>query len=873
MNIVNQPLHLVCEGALCTCSQSLNPAPVALQVPGKTKLYLQSSSGKPVATTAGINIAALNFNLCKIPDPKNPTPCTPVLQWKDHYENISLPGNVHPLTEKSSATCSRGGKISIIQHGQQPVGGQVTKEESPTPVTASMEPSPEPEVVAPSPAMRSARWEDDSQQLKVVTGWQELSYLHLALEDAEGLVLEIEIIATDNYRRELHSLVPKAAYTVTDGTILIPFRAIRKEALLKDGDLIYARIHSESPVKKLRSLHPTRPLLFRDAPKIREVRFSRNNNPVITARYGDTLSCRIVAQNMCRQKVAVQIKRLEKKNGHDLEQLDSVMYSNTFQVNDHGYIQFDFTIEKAWEQDYEERVQRFYAAIKTESWYSWWQTVSAFPVIAPLAKKRVSPALIGSEAKSDKKTICPACAEPVTMEQIRQMSVDARGTPFLKDDRIISAALPFLNQYRHEFRLDTCCRKAHFLAQLATETRFGTLEENFNYKASVLVKKFRRFRQGQGRINAGNWGRSETSDVPVSAENQQHIANWAYAKINGNGDYDSKDGYRFKGRGFIQLTGRGNYKEATRLFNKWIPDRKVDWEAHPGDISEKPLDAMAAAMIYWRSHSLFLRAEFADEYAVESVSRPINAALDNIVERKRFFREAVDAFGVKACKHYNQRKWQEPVMDTVVVVSGKAERVGGSCYVKKGKGEPGGKAWPVYKSSVFRRMSIPVYKNLLAQNALPPPDYVTYLTRDGHGEDYGMHSSERYGSMNECPPGEYYLNRGIDGQKYNMYISDSPGSGSATINGPDGERSGIAIHGGWPIGSIGCLTTHTNGYKPAQNALVQELHANIPELDKAVQEEGVRHVRIILEPREVVSEKWYKKSLGDTKWTGLLPVK
>ncbi|MBV7531726.1 PAAR-like protein [Chitinophaga sp. sic0106] len=867
---VNQPLHLVCEGALCTCSQALNPAPVTLQVPGKTKVFLQSSSGKPVATTAGIHIGALNFKLCKIPDPKNPTPCTPMLHWKDPYDNIFLPGNAHPLTEKSSATCSRGGKISIMQHGQLPGGigelitndvPQVTQQPVPAETAVAVEES--------APALRGARWENNSQQLKVVTGWQEISYLHLLLDDAEGLVLEIEIIATDNNRRQLQTLAAATAYTVVNGEILVPFRAARRDARLKDGDLIYARIHSDNaPIKKLRSLHPTRPLLFRDAPKIREVKFTRDNNPVITARYGDTLSCRIVAQNMCRQKIDVQIKRLERKNGHDLEQLDSVMYSNTFEVNEHGYIQFDFTIEKAWEQDYEERVQRFYAAIKTDSWCSWWQTVSAFPVIAPLAKRRVSHAMIGTENKNYKKSACTACGEPVTMAQIRQMSVDARGTPFLKDDRIIREALPFLNQYRHEFRLDTCCRKAHFLAQLVTETRFSTLEENFNYKASVLLKKFRRFKQGQGRINAGQWGRSEISDVPVSAENQQHIANWAYAKINGNGDYDSKDGYRFKGRGFIQLTGRGNYKEASRLFNKWIPDRRVDWEAQPEHVSDKPVDAMAAAMIYWRSHSLFLRAEFADEYAVESVSRPINAALDNIVERKRFFREAVLALGVKACQHYNQRKWQEPVTDTVVVVSGKAEGMGRNGWAKGGKGQPGGQTWPVYQSSVYRRMSIPVYKKLAAQHALPAPDYITFLTRDGHGEDYGEHSSERYGYMNECPPGEYFLNRGIDGQKYNMYISDTPGPGNAIIKGPNGERSGIAIHGGWPIGSIGCLTTHSKGYKPGQNELVQELHANIPELDKAVQEEGVRHVKVILEPREVVSKKWSDPGLGTIKWTG-----
>ena len=57
-----------------------------------------------------------------------------------------------------------------------------------------------------------------------------------------------------------------------------------------------------------------------------------------------------------------------------------------------------------------------------------------------------------------------------------------------------------------------------------------------------------------------------------------------------------------------------------------------------------------------------------------------------------------------------------------------------------------------------------------------------------------------------------HVNKGLKEQSYDLYISDTKVMGKCYINGPDGSRSGIAIHGGWPVGSVGCLTTHTANY-------------------------------------------------------------
>lgn len=111
-------------------------------------------------------------------------------------------------------------------------------------------------------------------------------------------------------------------------------------------------------------------------------------------------------------------------------------------------------------------------------------------------------------------------------------------------------------------------------------------------------------------------------------------------------------------------------------------------------------------------------------------------------------------------------------------------------------------------------------------------------------------SSLRYGSHNECPPGKYYLNKGISAQKYDLYISDIKGKGCSSLKGPNGSRDGIAIHGGWPEGAIGCITTHTSNYgnrKKGQtmNSIVAEIIKNIPDVN-----DSQKDVVLVLEKRE-----------------------
>jgi putative chitinase len=103
----------------------------------------------------------------------------------------------------------------------------------------------------------------------------------------------------------------------------------------------------------------------------------------------------------------------------------------------------------------------------------------------------------------------------------------------------------------------TPVRAAHFFAQTAHETGgFKAFSENLNYSADGLNKIFPKYFKNAGR------------DANAFARNPEKIANVVYASRMGNGDIASGDGWKFRGRGALQLTGKSNYAEFAKYLDK-----------------------------------------------------------------------------------------------------------------------------------------------------------------------------------------------------------------------------------------------------------------------------------------------------------------
>jgi putative chitinase len=126
-----------------------------------------------------------------------------------------------------------------------------------------------------------------------------------------------------------------------------------------------------------------------------------------------------------------------------------------------------------------------------------------------------------------------------------------------------------------KFNVTSALRLSHFLAQCAHESgNFKLVSENLNYSADGLLKIFPKYFKDKATAHA-------------YARKPEKIANRVYASRMGNGDEASGDGYKFRGRGFIQLTGKSNYQ----AFSDFIKD---DCVANPDLVATKyPLTSAA----------------------------------------------------------------------------------------------------------------------------------------------------------------------------------------------------------------------------------------------------------------------------------------
>ncbi|MEO1321823.1 MAG: SH3 domain-containing protein [Pseudomonadota bacterium] len=181
-----------------------------------------------------------------------------------------------------------------------------------------------------------------------------------------------------------------------------------------------------------------------------------------------------------------------------------------------------------------------------------------------------------------------------------------------------------LNQVVAHYEIGANPRRfSHFMAQLAHESaHFTRMEENLNYSTNGLMAIFRsKFRDEQ--------------EAASFARQPERIANRVYANRIGNGDEASGDGWRYRGRGFIQLTGRANYRDIGRRL-------ELDLENDPDVVASNPVIALQVAANYWDSRNL---NEAADADDIFEVTRLINGGLNGIEDRQQLLAVAKSIWG------------------------------------------------------------------------------------------------------------------------------------------------------------------------------------------------------------------------------------
>ena len=179
-----------------------------------------------------------------------------------------------------------------------------------------------------------------------------------------------------------------------------------------------------------------------------------------------------------------------------------------------------------------------------------------------------------------------------------------------------------MNNVFPTYEINTPHRVAAFLAQCGHESGGWTVfEENLFYSAQGLMKVFPRYFPTADLANA-------------YAKQPEKIANRIYGGRMGNGPEETGDGYKYRGRGPIQLTGKSNYQAfAQEMFDDWQNlFENPDWVTYDKDF------ALMSAIWFWNKNKLNHEADIGD---IKTMTRKINGGYIGLEDRIKHYNECI----------------------------------------------------------------------------------------------------------------------------------------------------------------------------------------------------------------------------------------
>lgn len=204
----------------------------------------------------------------------------------------------------------------------------------------------------------------------------------------------------------------------------------------------------------------------------------------------------------------------------------------------------------------------------------------------------------------------------LTLQQLQQI---------IPKNKYVSYWHHALEQLLPDYEINTPQRMAAFLAQCAHESGgFTAIKENLNYKWQTLRKIFPKY-----------FPNDEIAQRYASLPNKQEaIANLVYANRMGNGPENSGDGYRYCGRGLIQLTGKDNYS--------WFAASLEITPEEASQYMETFEGAAQSACWFWETNKL---NQWADTGDIITLTKRINGGTIGLEDRKHHYEHALHIFG------------------------------------------------------------------------------------------------------------------------------------------------------------------------------------------------------------------------------------
>lgn len=307
--------------------------------------------------------------------------------------------------------------------------------------------------------------------------------------------------------------------------------------------------------------------------------------------------------------------------------------------------------------------------------------------------------------------LCPYCKEEITFEQI--IYIEPR-----VDKVLAKKIIEHLNKYRLDYKLDTCLRKAHFIAQCLVESgKFKKLKESMAYNPKSLKEYFSKdefieltdinlelyndkiklidTRKDESKKEDKNkkdkyaqldkinpayiYGNTikkkyqetiylnEEKTIAIKILSHMHdekiVANKKYANRADIGNNGGNDGYNFLGRGIIQLTGRDAYTafSSYRKDNQFKEDnsgyldfKKVE-NAKKIEDTDNPIYAVQSAVWFWDIYKNYAKIENeCDSDNIKKVTKITNGGTNHLKERNEYIKKAREVKGFKVFEHYEE---------------------------------------------------------------------------------------------------------------------------------------------------------------------------------------------------------------------------
>jgi putative chitinase len=213
-----------------------------------------------------------------------------------------------------------------------------------------------------------------------------------------------------------------------------------------------------------------------------------------------------------------------------------------------------------------------------------------------------------------------------------------------------------MNEVFPKYEINTPERIASFIAQCGHESGgWRVFSENLNYSAKALDAIF------------GKYFKRAARDSEPYHRQPEKIANVVYANRMDNGDTESGDGWKYRGRGPIQLTGKANY-------SAFASDMDVDVVDNPDSVSEDKEIALMSAIWYWNKNKL---NRYADSGDIKTMTKRINGGYIGLEDRIHHWKEALHMLGSDASEHESEDEFvEEPSPEDIGVLRKGMKSVG-----------------------------------------------------------------------------------------------------------------------------------------------------------------------------------------------------